>query len=132
MVNKSLKALRESSGQTQGELSKLTGINIPTLSNIESGNVLPMLEDIIILQKVLKQQIGFSDNIADETKTEIMNNLVSLSQYYPITAVINFAVRGLQQGVKLGDPGCMIRHYATVSKGMEPMEFMFPDDVEEE
>ncbi len=50
---------RTSLGLTQSQLSDLTGISIPTISNIEGNKRLPSIDSIILIAKALKTSTDF-------------------------------------------------------------------------
>lgn len=122
-----LKEIRLQSEMTQGELSKRTGIHQTTICGYEAGNIQPKLEDIMAIDKAFKQHVEWPETYSPEIKDEI--NI--LLQYYPVSTVINFCARWLREDINYG--ANMIKHYAYVtSKGMEPLEPMFPNDIDEE
>jgi transcriptional regulator with XRE-family HTH domain len=125
-----LKEFRESSGITQGQLSQLTDINIPTLSNIEAGNITPTLEDLIIIEKNLRRRLDWEENLTPRQKHDIVQNLIFLSENYPLVAVLNFAQRNLKEGIKLGDPGKLISHYTSVSGASDHGEPLYPPGIQ--
>jgi transcriptional regulator with XRE-family HTH domain len=116
----SLKSIREKLQISQGQLSEKTGINIPTLSNYENGNTVPMLEDMIIIEQILGTRCNWQwkETITNNEKVKIRESLEYLMDYYPIQSVINFASRWLKNDTKLtGMSG--IRHFARLSKEMD-------------
>ncbi len=50
---------RNSLGLTQSQLSDLTGISVPTISNIEGNKRLPSIDSIILIAKVLKTSTDY-------------------------------------------------------------------------
>jgi len=103
-----LKEIRESRGLTQGAISQISGINIPTLSNYEAGNSVPTLEDVMRLEELFNQPIDWKETY----KPKVAASILTLMQYYPLSTVINFAARCLK--TEYGDT--LIIHYAELAE----------------
>ncbi|MGD0581390.1 MAG: helix-turn-helix transcriptional regulator [Bacteroidales bacterium] len=120
-----LKEIRTELGLKQSDIASKLQKSIPEICNYENGVSLPELTDMVILERNFTQVIDWSENISKEAKSEIMNDLVVLSQYYPLTTVLTFAQKAIREGTKLGDPGCLIKSYLTIAKNMheEPLKY---------
>ena len=78
---------RVSLGLTQSQLSELTGISIPTISNIEGNKRLPSIDSIILIAKSLKTSTDFlllgnaqNDNPIIKSETKEHKILVSVKE----------------------------------------------------
>lgn len=91
-----LRKLRQSKGLKQDKVAKDTGIDIYQISRIENG-ALPTLEDMITLEFYFDSPIDWP---VDSTGDDLVNDLFTLLQRYPKTAVLNFAARSLRGDIK--------------------------------
>jgi transcriptional regulator with XRE-family HTH domain len=117
-----LKELRIQFQMTQGEVSKRTGINVPTLSNYESGNVIPMLEDILAIDKAFGQHVEWEETNNPELKEEI--NI--LLNHYPTVTVVNFLARWLRTDVSYG--ARMVKTFAILTQKVNEQP-LYPSEV---
>ena len=125
-----LREVRENLKITQGEISRRTGINIPTFSNYESGHTLPLLEDMVILEKQLGQKIDWGEPLQTPARREMIQNLITLIERYPLMSVLNFGQRALREGTKIGNPGVVISHYTRASG--DTQEPLLPSDINDD
>lgn len=123
-----LKQIRNQEGLSQAEVTSSLGIALSTYSLYETGALTPSVEDAICLERDFKQRIEWPDNVNANDKASIMEALVSLSQHYPLNSVLNFAQKYLKEGMRIGDPGKLIIHFANASKkfDVEPL-YPYPD-----
>jgi transcriptional regulator with XRE-family HTH domain len=124
-MKNSLKQVRIRAGLGQADIAAKLQKSIPLVCNYENGIMLPDLEDMICLERSFEQKIEWSDNIPEDKKREILDNLMNLSEYYPLSAVLSFGLRSIKEGIKSGDPGQFIRHFAEVSEDLniEPLKY---------
>jgi transcriptional regulator with XRE-family HTH domain len=125
---KTLKQLRTYLGLNQPEVAKKINVAVSTYSLYENGQAIPCVEDMIILESNFDQRIKWADSITKEDKRQIMEALTSLSENYPLTAVLNFAQKALRDGIRAGKPNVIISHYDKVSKNMD-IEPLLPTDI---
>ena len=84
LLGKRIKEIRKKSNYTQEQLSEAIGIDITTLSGIESGRHFPSLVTLEKIAKILNVALitlfDFSHHISvDEMKTSITDNIDLLS-----------------------------------------------------
>lgn len=111
-----LKELRENLNLNQSQVAQKLNITVPQLSNYETGAVVPPLEDAIILERNFNQKIEWTDTVNLRQKTVIMNCLMTLAENYPLQSVLNFAVKYLREGQRIGVPEKFIEHYSKVAE----------------
>jgi len=123
-----LKEIREHHGLTQGQISQITGINIPTLSNYETGSVKPTIEDAILIEQEFNQVLDWQDNIDPQSREVILSSINKLATRYPISSVFTFATRALKQDERTGRPYSTIRFWA---EKMMSKEILLPPNFKE-
>jgi hypothetical protein len=74
-----------------------------------------MMEDAVLLEKTFKQRIDWGDTMTEKAKLEIISGIANLCTLYPIPTVLTFAQHALREGVRLGDPGLLIRNYSNIA-----------------
>lgn len=84
LLGKQIKEIRKKSNYTQEQLAEAIGIDITTLSGIESGRHFPSLVTLEKIAKILNVALitlfDFSNHISvDEMKTSITDNIDLLS-----------------------------------------------------
>lgn len=94
-----LKEIRERLGVTQATISEASGITIPTLSNYEHDIVAPMVEDMIILERIFGTRLEWNDR--SRQKVRIVQSLNYLFDHYPVASVVNFASRWMRNDNKI-------------------------------
>lgn len=124
-----LKEIRCANGKKQTDLASLLKRSMTEISHYENDVLLPELEDMIILENKFEQRIDWLETVKKKDKLAIIEAINVLWENYPLAAVLSFAQRALKQGSKMDSPGILIKHFANVSKGMDP-EPMYPDEVE--
>lgn len=114
-----LKEIRERFGITQATISEATGITIPTLSNYEHDIIAPMVEDMIILERLFGTRLEWHDT--SRQKVRIVESLNYLFDHYPVASVVNFASRWMRNDNKIaGISG--ILHFVTSSQLLDEEE----------
>lgn len=114
-----LKEIRERLGITQATISEATGITIPTLSNYEHDIIAPMVEDMIILERLFGTRLEWHDT--SRQKVRIVESLNYLFDHYPVASVVNFASRWMRNDNKIaGISG--ILHFVTSSQLLDEEE----------
>lgn len=88
-----LRQLRMKLNLKQSDLASLLKVNPPEISNYENGTKLPILEDMIILEKYFAHKITWQNPHSIKAKQESIQDIVELSEKYPIEAVLEFAAR---------------------------------------
>ena len=111
-----LSELRRLSGVGLEKLAKDTGIAFPTLNRYEKGNLCPQLEDVFKLENYFQTKMEWDESIPAIEKRKIIQDLITLLETYPLEIVLNFAPRGLREGIKVQDTGCLIHHYAKLTE----------------
>jgi len=115
-----LREIRQSRGLTQGDISRMTNINVPTLSLYEAGSSIPTLEDVIRLEQLFEQPIEW----AETYQPKVAQSIITLMEYYPLTTVINFVARNLRSDINYGES--MIIHYANLAKALNEPPLLPP------
>jgi transcriptional regulator with XRE-family HTH domain len=107
-----LRELRTALGLRQADVACKIQASISDYSQYETGAMEPALEDMVILEREFGQQIDWSDPLTPRQRHEIVQAIVTLAENYPLSAVLDFGKRNLKQGIKMGNPGGLIKHYA--------------------
>ena len=116
-----LKEIRLKYRLSQADIAKKLNTTIPTVSLYENGQMLPPLEDMVILDRVFANQVNWADNYNQHDKREIVQGLTTLFEKYPVTAVLNFAQKAIREGTRLGRPYSLVKFYADASINEEPL-----------
>ena len=117
----SLKEIRNCLGISQGEVAKKLSIAISQFSLYESGQAVPTVEDMILLEREFSTPIDWPETLTESEKAEIMENLTTLSQHYPLMAVLTFAQKWLRQDNKLGLAGKSIAFFTKSAYFMDTL-----------
>ena len=115
----SLKNLRINAGWTQSQLAEKISSTQVLISNFENGTMLPDLELCLIIEKQFGQHIAWKDNHTPQQKSEIIQALSELSEFYPIPVAMEFAAR-MYRRERFADK--IINFYASASKDMDDLE----------
>ena len=107
-----LKEIRSRLGINQSEVARIINVSVPQYSTYENGQAIPCVEDMIILERQFGQKIEWNDTVNPDDKSEIMKSLTTLSESYPLSAVLIFAQKYLREGIKIGRPGRLINLFA--------------------
>lgn len=94
MAGKTLKQARKEAGMTLNEVSQNLKIQVPTLSNYESGTMQPTLQDIMLLENFYGQNLEWSEYF---DKEQLIEDLTVLIRNYPADAVIRSASKWLKE-----------------------------------
>ncbi len=117
-----LKEIRIRRGLRQSDIADRIQRLPYEVSNYESGAALPDMEDALIIEKTLSEKILWREPLQVKEKREAIQCLIALSERYPLEMVLDFGRRALKEGSKIGDPVCLIRHYAKVAGVMHDVE----------
>lgn len=125
---KTLKEIREQLGISQAEVAKKINTNQATYCYYELNQTQPPMESLVILEREFEQRIKWNEEISVHDKGQILKDIITLSNLYPLSAVLNFAQRSLREGIRLGRPGILINHYAEVANSLD-IEPLLPTDL---
>ena len=97
-IGKKIQAIRKRRGVTQEKLAELIGIEVPSMSNLETGKYAPSIETIKKLSDVLQVRpyefYYFDDISADDMRHEIIQALNENSKlvkiFYSILKITEF------------------------------------------
>ncbi len=123
-----LKAAREAAGLSQAALAQRTNINAPIICFAENGDKSLSLAQMIKLEQALGQPIDWRDPISLDHKVTIFRNLMTLSERFPLQAVLDAARKVIAEDVVTGDPTAMLSFYADNAVGagiLPPGDFEF-------
>ncbi len=125
-----LKEIRTALGMSQSEVGKIINVQQSNYSAYESGTALPCMEDMAILEKTFGQRIDWETSLTVQEEREIMESVLTLCKYYPITAVLTFTQKAIREGIRLGKPAILVRNYASMaSKIVEDVKPIPPTGV---
>jgi len=122
-----LRQIRANLGLNQSQVATKIGTSIPQYSLYESGQALPILEDMIILERNFGQKIDWEENLTPKQKHDIVQNIICLAENYPLSVVLTFAQKALKEGQKVNDPGVLIQTYVNASGVNDEPPLLSPD-----
>ena len=129
MTRKTLKEVREETGIKATEIANKVGCTTSALSSYESGSIVPPLEDLILINQEFNYQFNWSENIREEHKQNIVENMARLSTIFPIQSVLTFASKSIRSDMRYGDPGKLLDWWTQVA-GLKPKtEMLLLPDV---
>jgi len=122
-----MKQLRERLGISQIEVATQTNIPAPILCNYESGQAIPSIDDMIILERAFGGYLDWSRNekINTNARENILNCITELSVHYPLISVLNFVQKYIKEGNRFGEPDKFIMYYTKIARETE-IEAMLP------
>jgi transcriptional regulator with XRE-family HTH domain len=121
---RTLKQARERLQVSQTEVADKTNLTSSELSRYESGQLVPDLEHMVILERNFSQKLDWSKNekIDEESKETIIQCFNELVKSYPLLSVLRFIDQGIKLGIKMDDPSKYVEHFTNVARGTdEPM-----------
>lgn len=122
-----LKEIRLSKGLNQSQISDIIKSNTPFISNVENGQALPDLEDMITLENHFKTRIDWSEELTAKEKHDTVQSLIELCERYPIKAVLEAGARFYRRNNR---PHKIIQFYAqAASSEDEPVKPLFPPNI---
>jgi len=118
-----LREVRLKHGLSQGDIARVLNSQIPTISNWETGKLVPSVEEITILEQKFSRPLKWNETISPGTKHQIIQAFITLAEAYPLATVINFIQSNYRTGLRRGQPAQTIVHYAELSQSVrvEPL-----------
>lgn len=118
-----LKELRKRNGLKQSDVAVKIGRSLSDYSLYETGSALPRLEDIAVLENYFGGKIEFEDPFTPLERRQVIQNIITLLENYPLHSVFGFAARAM----KRPDVGIsLIKHYSKLAYKEPPL---MPGDV---
>ena len=88
-----LQTLRKKRGLMQGDLANRLNTSVPNISNYENEITNPSLEEMVILENFFGERINWTDEISEDTKKTVLNNMLKLTTTFPLKTVLSFPLR---------------------------------------
>jgi transcriptional regulator with XRE-family HTH domain len=118
-----LRDLRIQAGLSQPAIADWLKVTVPQISNYENNISLPVLEDMVILEKKFDQRIDWKDDMTPKRKHETIQALIELCEHYPIPTAVEFANRMFRR--ENSADGIIICY----AKALESQEPLYPPEV---
>lgn len=123
-----LKEIRIKEGLNQSFIASKIGVNIPQYSVLENGKAPLDIEDMVYLERFFNQPLDWANNerINPEAKVNIVKDIISLSQRYPLASVLNFVQKHIREGLKTNRPDTVINYYTGLASLLDEEPLLPP------
>jgi len=114
----------------QCDVAEKIGVNTHDISNYENLLAVPDLEDMIILEQEFNTRIDWGEDLKTKERHDIVQDIIILSEKYPLVAVFSFATKAIREGIRTGSPGKLVQYYTRLSE--DEIKGLYPPEVKDD